>query len=111
MKRAKPAGPAAAARGLPVAWRRTARVFTALGDPQRQRILLMFERGGRLSIGDIVAATPLSRTAVVHHLRVLKDAGVIVCEREGRHVLCRADPESVRSALTAVSDYLEERFG
>ena len=99
-----------AARGLPRAWRHTARVFTALGDPQRQRILLMFERGRRLSIGEIVAATPLSRTAVVHHLRVLKEAGVIVCVREGRHVVCRPDPAAVRAAIDAVSSYLSERF-
>ena len=98
-------------RALPRAWRPAARVFTALGDPHRQRILLMFERGERLSIGDIAAATPLSRTAVVHHLRALEDAGVIVCERQGRHVLCRADPDSVRAALTSVLDYLQERFG
>jgi len=52
------------ARAIPAPWRRIARIFVALGDPHRQRILLMFERGERLNVGQIVAASTLSRTAV-----------------------------------------------
>ena len=78
----------------------------ALGDPHRQRILLMFERGERLSIGDIVAASTLSRTAVAHHLRVLRDAGVLRSEKVGREVWFWPDPAPVRAALDAVDDYL-----
>ena len=53
----------------------------ALGDPHRQRIVLMFEPGERLNIGQIVAASTLSRTAVAHHLRVLREAGVLNSEK------------------------------
>ena len=60
------------ARAIPATWRRIARIFVALGDPHRQRILLMFEPGERLNVGQIVAASTLSRTAVAHHLRVLR---------------------------------------
>src|SRR6266705_1062626 len=45
------------ARALPAAWKRIARVFVALGDPHRQRVLLMFEPGERLNVGQIVAAS------------------------------------------------------
>jgi DNA-binding transcriptional ArsR family regulator len=55
-------------RALPRAWQPVARVFAAIGDEHRQRILLMFERDERLTIGAIVAASTLSRTAVAHHL-------------------------------------------
>ena len=64
------------ARAIPRAWRRTARMFVALGDPHRQRIVLMFEPGERLTVGQIVAASTLSRSAVAHHLKVLREAGV-----------------------------------
>ncbi len=93
-------------RSLPRGWLPVARVFTALGDPHRQRILLMFERGERLSIGEIVAASTLSRTAVAHHLRVLRDAGVLRSEKVGREVWFWPDPAPVRAALDAVDDYL-----
>jgi len=102
MKRARPGA-------VPAAWRRVARIFVALGDPHRQRILLMFERGERLNVGEIVAASTLSRTAVAHHLRVLRDAGVLKSEKAGREVYFWPDVALVRAALAAVQDYLDER--
>jgi DNA-binding transcriptional ArsR family regulator len=96
------------ARAIPAAWRRIARIFVALGDPHRQRILLMFEPGERLNIGRIVAASTLSRTAVAHHLRVLREAGVLKCEKTGREVYFWPDVAAVRGALAAVQDYLAE---
>ena len=96
------------AGALPAAWRRVARIFVALGDPHRQRILLMFRRGERLNVGEIVAASTLSRTAVAHHLRVLSEAGVLKSEKAGREVYFWPDAALVRSALAAVQDYLDE---
>jgi ArsR family transcriptional regulator len=98
------------ARAIPRAWRHTARIFTALGEPHRQRIVLMFERDERLNVGQIVAASGLSRSAVAHHLKVMRDAGVLHAERIGREVWYRPDADAVRAALAAVRDYLDERF-
>ncbi|MEO8675694.1 MAG: metalloregulator ArsR/SmtB family transcription factor [Casimicrobiaceae bacterium] len=83
-------------------------MFVALGDPHRQRILLMFEPGEHLNVGQIVAASTLSRTAVSHHLRVLRDAGVLHCEKIGKEVWYWRDPDTVRKALTAVLEYLRD---
>src|SRR5439155_19106380 len=96
------------ARAIPRAWRHTARIFVALGDPHRQRILLMFEPGERLNVAQIVAASTLSRTAVAHHLRVLREAGVLKREKSGREVYFWPDVEAVRAALAALQDYLAE---
>lgn len=93
-------------RAIPRAWQRTAGIFTALGDAHRQRILLMFEPGEALTATQIVDAAPLSRTAVVHHLRVLRDAGVLRARKAGREVWYTPDPDAVRAGLAAVLDYL-----
>jgi len=98
------------ARPLPRTWQRNALVFTALGDPHRQRILLMFERGERLSVGQIVEASTLSRSAVAHHLRVLRVAGVLSCRKEGKEVWYWPEPDAVRLALDGVRDYLDRQF-
>jgi DNA-binding transcriptional ArsR family regulator len=74
------------ARAIPRPWRQTAGIFVALGDPHRQRIVLMFEPGERLTVGQIVAASTLSRSAVAHHLKVLRGAGVLRCEKVGKEV-------------------------
>ena len=96
------------ARAIPAPWRRIARVFVALGDEHRQRILLMFDPGERLNIGQIVAASTLSRTAVSHHLKVLREAGVLKSEKVGKEVHFWPDPDAVQEALTAVQTYLKE---
>jgi ArsR family transcriptional regulator len=96
------------ARAIPRAWRHTAAMFVALGDAHRQRILLMFEPGERLHVGRIVAESTLSRSAVAHHLRVLRDAGVLKSEKVGKEVWYWTDPGAVRAALEAVLDYLDE---
>ena len=97
------------ARALPKAWRQTARMFEALGDPHRQRIVLMFDPGEELTVGRIVAASTLSRTAVAHHLKVLREAGVLHAQKVGKEVWYRTDAQAVRDGLSAVMDYLDER--
>jgi len=97
-------------RALPRGWRHTARIFTALGDPHRQRIVLMFKAGERLSIGEIVTASPLSRSAIAHHLRVMREAGVLKCVKVGKEMLYWPDPKTVREALDAVRVYLSSEF-
>lgn len=97
------------ARTIPRAWRGTARLFVALGDAHRQRILLMFEPGERLNVGQIVAASTLSRSAVAHHLKVLREARVLAGEKIGKEVWYRTDPGTVRTALLSVLEYLDEQ--
>jgi len=70
-------------------------------------MLLMFRREERLRQGDIVAASPLSRTAVAHHLRILLAAGVLKREKIGRDVWLWPDVERVRGALDALRDELD----
>jgi len=94
------------ARAIPAPWRRIARTFVALGDEHRQRMLLMFEPGERLNVGQIVAASTLSRSAVSHHLKVLREAGVLKSEKVGKEVYFWPDIDAVQAALLAVQDYL-----
>jgi DNA-binding transcriptional ArsR family regulator len=56
--------------------------FEALGDPNRQAIVEMLGRGG-LSVGELAEALPISRPAVSRHLRLLKEAGLVVEEPQG----------------------------
>ena len=95
---------------LPSAWVRRARVFTALGDEHRQRILLLFERGKPLTIKDIVAQVPLSQTATMHHLRVLRDANVLAATKRGRSVYLRPRVPVVVEAMQGLLDYIREEF-
>lgn len=93
-------------QGLPPEWLQVAQVFTALGDNYRQRILLAFEPGERLSIQQIAESLPLSRTAVVHHLKALREAELLISEKSGREVLFHLNTGRLQWALDALHAYL-----
>lgn len=95
-------------RAIPREWRNISRAFTALGDEHRQRILLTFDPGERLNVGQIVEVSTLSRSAVSHHLQVLREAGVLRSEKVGKEVYYWVDKAFLEQALSAVLDYVRE---
>jgi DNA-binding transcriptional ArsR family regulator len=97
-------------RALPKEWKPMSEVFTALGDEHRQRMLLLFEKGERLNVGQIVEVSPLSRSAVSHHLAVLKRAGVLRSEKVGKEVYFWIDAGYVGKTLRNVLDYMSENL-
>jgi DNA-binding transcriptional ArsR family regulator len=96
-------------RAIPREWRNLSRVFAALGDEHRQRILLTFEPGERLNVGQIVEVSTLSRTTVSHHLKVLREAGILRSEKIGKEVWFWLDKAFLVGALEAVTNFLRER--
>jgi len=76
--------------------------WTALGDPTRRAI---FERlaDRPQAVGELASELPVSRPAVSQHLKVLKDAGLVVDRAIGNRRVYRVDPDGV-SALRAQLD-------
>jgi ArsR family transcriptional regulator len=94
-------------RAIPRQWRDIAKVFVAMGDTHRQRILLTFERGERLNVGQIAEVSTLSRSAVSHHLKIMREAGVLGSEKIGKEVYFWVERRALLDALTDVADYLK----
>jgi DNA-binding transcriptional ArsR family regulator len=95
-------------RSIPREWRTISRAFTALGDEHRQRILLTFEKGERLNVGQIVEVSTLSRSAVSHHLKLLREAGVLESEKVGKEVWYWVDKKFLEESLHAVIGYIRD---
>ena len=72
-----------------------AHVFKALGDPVRLRILSIVasHAGGEVCVCDINDAFELSQPTISHHLKVLKEVGLLTSERRASWVYYRAVPE------------------
>lgn len=70
------------------------KIFTALGDENRQRLLCIMLGGqcGGSRVVDIAGKTNLSRPAVSHHMQILKDAGIVKVRKEGTYVYYYLDP-------------------
>lgn len=74
-----------------------AKVFKALGDPARLRLLsLITSAAGEVCVCDLTPAFDLSQPTISHHLKVLRDAGLVECQRRGTWVYYWARPESLR---------------
>ncbi len=73
-----------------------ARVFKALGDPVRLQLLSMIasRAGGEVCVCDLTLAFDLSQPTISHHLRLLREAGLIDGERRGTWVYYRLVPET-----------------
>lgn len=96
-------------QAIPREWRNISRAFTALGDEHRQRILLTFEPGERLNVGQIVEVSTLSRSAVSHHLKLLREAGVLESEKSGKEVYYWIDKAFLEDALESVLAYIRAK--
>jgi DNA-binding transcriptional ArsR family regulator len=83
-----------------------ARVFTALGDIHRQRMLMLFERGERLNVGQIAAVSTLARSTVSHHLKILHEADVLHSEKIGKEVWFWINRATLEQTFGNVLDYV-----
>ena len=70
------------------------RAFQALGDPTRREVFERLRRGPR-SVGEIAGGLPVSRPAVSQHLKILKDAGLVVVRKDGARNLYSPDPQAL----------------
>lgn len=82
-----------------------ARMFKALGDPVRLRMLSLIasREGGETCVCDISPAFDLSQPTISHHLKVLREAGLLDCERRGTWVYYRVIPAALEQLSALLS--------
>jgi len=80
-----------------------ARVFKAVGDPVRLRLLSLIasHAGGEACVCDLTGAFDLTGPTISHHLKVLRESGLITGERRGTWIYYRVQPGTL-ARLSAV---------
>jgi DNA-binding transcriptional ArsR family regulator len=76
--------------------------FSALADPTRREIFERLARRPR-PVGELAGELPVSRPAVSQHLKVLRDAGLVIARKDGSRRLYSVDPK----ALDGMRSYLD----
>ena len=84
------------------------RTFAALGDPTRRANLARLEREDGASVSELARPFAIKLPAVMKHLDVLDEAGLITRSKQGRVVTVRLNPMPMRGALDWLRRY--ERF-
>ena len=95
---------------IPTEWKNISSLFVALGDEQRQRILLAFDKDERLNILQIVASSKLGRTAVTHHLKILHNCGALNSEKVGKEVFFWVNKTHITTEIKTVLDFLKDQI-
>ncbi len=81
-----------------------AAVFKALSDPIRLRLMsVIASAGGEICVCELTPLFDVSGPTVSHHLRVLREAGLIDCERRGTWVYYWPLPDRLRQVSTLLS--------
>jgi ArsR family transcriptional regulator, arsenate/arsenite/antimonite-responsive transcriptional repressor len=79
------------------------RISKALADQTRLMIFEAIAKGKAVNCGDIVQLRGVTPATVSHHLKILLDAGLIECRRQGQFVHSRAVPERLQEYSRALA--------
>lgn len=79
-----------------------ARIFSALGKPERVAILRLFEETDEIIVHKIAHRFPCTRAALSHHMRILRSAGVVIGEHKHKEMVYRLDKFNLMFAMEAI---------
>jgi DNA-binding transcriptional ArsR family regulator len=82
------------------------RTFSALSDPTRRALVARLAGGEPVSISELAQPFAMSLPAVMKHLDVLSDAGLVTRSKAGRIVSCQLVPSPMEDAMTWLDRYL-----
>jgi DNA-binding transcriptional ArsR family regulator len=84
------------------------RTFAALADPTRRALLARLDEEESVTVSELARPFPVSLPAIMKHLDVLSDAGLIVRTKTGRTVACQLSPAPMEQAMNWLARY--ERY-
>src|ERR1700732_533933 len=84
------------------------RTFAALADPTRRALLARLGREHSISVSDLAPPLSMSLPAIMKHLDVLSDAGLIARAKTGRTVACSLTAGPVKQSMDCLNPY--QRF-
>ena len=79
------------------------RIFQALGDPMRRTIVEKLSHGP-ISVSHLAEPLDITLAAVVQHLQILEDSGLVQTEKVGRVRTCRIEPSGLAVAQQWIND-------
>jgi ArsR family transcriptional regulator len=79
------------------------KISKALADQTRLRIFEAISKNDHMNCGEIVSMRGVTPATVSHHLKILNEAGLIDCRREGQFVFSQAVPETIKAYTQALT--------
>lgn len=79
------------------------KISKALADETRLRIFEAISATDRIKCGEIVSMRGVTPATVSHHLKILSEAKLITCQREGQFVYSQAVPDTIAAYMRALA--------
>jgi len=79
------------------------KISKALGDETRLKIFEAISATKHMNCGEIVSMRGITPATVSHHIKILNEAGLIECRREGQFVYSQAVPEAIEAYTRALT--------
>jgi ArsR family transcriptional regulator len=79
------------------------KISKALADKTRLRIFEAISNSERMTCGEIVSMRDVTPATVSHHLKILSEAGLIECRRDGQFVHSQVVPETIAAYIEALA--------
>jgi ArsR family transcriptional regulator len=87
------------------------KISKALADRTRLRIFEAISASHHMNCGEIVSMRGVTPATVSHHLKILSDAGLIACRREGQFVYSESVPETITAYTRALAKIAHGKKG
>ncbi|WP_432774362.1 metalloregulator ArsR/SmtB family transcription factor [Brevibacillus gelatini] len=82
--------------------------FQGLGDPVRQQIVALLIDKESLNVSQIAEHIPMSRPTVSHHLKILRQAGLLQAQKKGTEIYYRLEIAEAISLFKQLVQFVEE---
>ena len=83
------------------------RLLNGSRDPVRMEIILLLAPVEAMSVGEIASQFRVSRPAISHHLKVLKDSGIVQSERVGQEIYYHLNRALIIAGMRRIADAIE----
>ena len=85
------------------------KISKALADATRLKIFEAISASGHMNCGEIVSMRGVTPATVSHHLKILNEAGLISCRREGQFVYSEAVPQRIAAYASALGKMAQKK--
>lgn len=82
-------------------------IFKALSDPTRRKIIELLKQSD-LSAGDIADQFDMSKPSISHHLSLLKQANLVLADKQGQNVIYSLNATTFQEALSFFFDIINK---
>ncbi|XDD47631.1 ArsR/SmtB family transcription factor [Leptospira sp. WS39.C2] len=82
--------------------------LNALAEPSRVEVLKQVIRLGKADITELSEGMKLDRSVISRHLGILQEVGILIREKQGKHVYYQLDPRNAIQKFKSILQHLEE---